>query len=1726
MGKNKETLKVRAMKFVRLLKSKKVLIALLVAGVLTAAIGLTRAGTSYYSIEPENSTVSGAAIIKTDTNASGGKYIAFGSSGTTTNPTPTPSTNTGSTAITGTTYYLDCSGSDSADGKTTGTAWQSLAKADSASLVAGDGLLLKRGCSWSGGLNVKWNGVSGKPVVIGAYGSGSAPIITRNNNGSDITVVGSYTVIQDLNLTATAPSKDTTGSRCNGTPYGNIHGVIYEPGASYNVIKNSTISNMYAGVYLRADAHHNSVLNNNLTNNNMMSANRTGADDDAGAFGVLIWGHDNDIGYNTISGSNACSYDYEWDGAAIEIFGGASTPTSNNKIHHNKAINTNAFTELGKSSSGAVPSNNVYAYNTYYASGITNSIFMVTRGDTGSYGPISGTKAYNNTAYMTGTSKNGLYCGSCSASALTFKNNIIATNNSTPIPSNLGTGTSNNIGWVIGSGSNNPGFVNGAGQDFHLTSTSPAINAGVNEVITAGYNKDLDNKSVPAGSTVDIGAYEYGAVALNQQPSVLATLASGSKDISNKIFKSLKTSASVSIKYLISAVKNLGSLIAKPFKTEKAEAIQANGSIVVAAVGDMNPDNNTSTTSPSGKNASQIISGLGNGSIDYFFGLGDFQYQHGQCGPTSGTSYDLANVWGKLWAPVIPKMYTIAGPTHDSAGVTDDSYKKFFSGQCPGSTAKSAAVMSQGGTPIDALDFYSFDIGTWHFVALPTAAWRHDTTKANSITPQLDADLAKAKAAGKHLGALYHDPYFTGVTSSHGPETKVKPWIDVLSKYGVRLTLSGSQHNYERTCPVNNAGVCQTNGTGMTAFNVSTGGIGLRTFNSSPSYVEKKFTDTHGWLKLTLNTDGSFSWLFVSAGTGGTGSDSGSRAASGITGGGTTPTPTGDTTPPTVSISSPANGATVANTTQITANATDNSGSIKKLDLFLDGSTTVSQTITTSPYVFNLDTKTLTNGSHTITVKAYDNANNVGSTSVSVNVSNASCVAVPTTYGSVTTSMNLVSSGKYRIWSRIKAPDNTNNSYYIVVDNQCPINVGDKAITASSWTWVNNRDGGSTTIDMDLSAGAHTVKFIGKEPGVDLDRVLFVSNLSCIPSGTGDNCSVDSDTVVPSVSITSPTANQTLKGIVPLSVNATDNNGVAKVEYYLDAVATVPFATATTSPFESKFDSSQSSAGAHVLRAIAYDGAGNKSTEATVNVTVADQAKPTVSITSLVAGNISGSKEVTVNAGDNVGVTKVEVKLDNQVSLSTMTQPPYYFVWDSKTAPDGNHTLTAIATDAAGNIGSSQPILITVSNDTVVPSTPTDLKATQITASQIDLSWTASTDNKAVSGYNVYRGDAFLTSTSLPSYSDKSVLQNTTYNYRVSAVDAAGNESSKSGLIEVKTPSVGGAVPNAPSNLTGSLAGTSINLSWSAVSGITKYLIQRNGLIIGETATTSYVDSAILPGQTYTYVVYASSSTGVLSEASSSKSITTQAVTDTQAPSQPVNLVGTTSTSLINLTWDASTDNVGVAGYKIYRNDQQIATTTKPNFGDGTIEASKTYSYYVLAFDANGNQSEKSSTISLTIVADSGILRTGVVADSFVEQGKASENFGNWGSIRVDKSPKQNLLMKFSVNGTSGKVITSAKLRLYANNGSTRTGGSVYTLKTNSWEESKVTWNNAPGFNTDLIKKLGPVAKNSYVDIDLSSIVKGDGTYSLGFTSGSTDAAHYNSKEADSRKPELIITTN
>lgn len=168
--------------------------------------------------------------------------------------------------------------------------------------------------------------------------------------------------------------------------------------------------------------------------------------------------------------------------------------------------------------------------------------------------------------------------------------------------------------------------------------------------------------------------------------------------------------------------------------------------------------------------------------------------------------------------------------------------------------------------------------------------------------------------------------------------------------------------------------------------------------------------------------------------------------------------------------------------------------------------------------------------------------------------------------------------------------------------------------------------------------------------------------------------------------------------------------GVSKVEFYVDGVLK---GTDTVSPYSYSWNTSGVANGSHTIQAKAYDGT-NIGSSAMINVTVnnvvtppptttPDVVAPTVSITSPApSSTVSSTVQVNANASDNVGITKVEFYLNNGlVSMDSLA--PYSFAWNTKTVSSGIHSLLAKAYDAAGNIGTSTLVSVTVTSTSYNP---------------------------------------------------------------------------------------------------------------------------------------------------------------------------------------------------------------------------------------------------------------------------------------------------------------------------------------------------------------------------------------------------------------------------------------
>jgi hypothetical protein len=199
--------------------------------------------------------------------------------------------------------------------------------------------------------------------------------------------------------------------------------------------------------------------------------------------------------------------------------------------------------------------------------------------------------------------------------------------------------------------------------------------------------------------------------------------------------------------------------------------------------------------------------------------------------------------------------------------------------------------------------------------------------------------------------------------------------------------------------------------------------------------------------------------------------------------------------------------------------------------------------------------------------------------------------------------------------------------------------------------------------------------------------------------------------------------------------------------------------------------------------------------------------------------------------------------------------------------------------------------------------------------------------------------------------------------------ETAANAHSNTATLTVTMAAVTPTISVQPANQTGTVGQTATFSVVTSGTAPLSYQWQKNSTnITGANAATYTTPATLATDNGATFDVLVSNSVG--SAMSSMATLTVNA--DTAPPLVPTNLAATAVTSSsVSLTWTASADNVGVAGYHVFRNNAQVATTTGASYTDIGLTASTAYTYTVNAFDAAGNVSAVSSPITATTAAAS-----------------------------------------------------------------------------------------------------------------------------------------------------------
>ncbi|EIC06047.1 PKD domain containing protein, partial [Acetivibrio thermocellus YS] len=399
---------------------------------------------------------------------------------------------------------------------------------------------------------------------------------------------------------------------------------------------------------------------------------------------------------------------------------------------------------------------------------------------------------------------------------------------------------------------------------------------------------------------------------------------------------------------------------------------------------------------------------------------------------------------------------------------------------------------------------------------------------------------------------------------------------------------------------------------------------------------------------------------------------------------------------------------------------------------------------------------------------------------------------------------------------------------------------------------------------------------------------------------------------------------------------------------------------------------------------------------------------------------------------DNVNVEGYEI-YRNGIRVGNSRTLSYI---DHGLVPNTEYTYTVRAYDAVRNLSDfSEAVKVRTDVDNEPPTAPKNLGISSRTDTSVTLTWSASTDNAAVTGYKIYRNGVNIADTVNTRYTDYD-LEPGTYSYYVKAFDASGNVSDVSNTVVFDNQP-----PTAPENVfVTSVTTTSVSLEWTESTdniGVAGYRIYRNGVHIRNVTGNKFTDTGLTPDETYIYIIRAYDNAGNVSP--ESESITVVAASDAEPPSAPSNLrVVSKSESSITLTWDKSTDNVKVAGYKIYRDGIEVGTSDTNLFIDKKVTKDHSYTYSVKAYDMAGNYSAESQPLTVTLVLPAAPVQIEAVAG----EGKIDVVWS-----KVDDSDIVKYRLYRSENGHDYELIYESALMSYTDSNVLYGNTYIYMVK-------------------------------------------------------------------------------
>ena len=430
--------------------------------------------------------------------------------------------------------------------------------------------------------------------------------------------------------------------------------------------------------------------------------------------------------------------------------------------------------------------------------------------------------------------------------------------------------------------------------------------------------------------------------------------------------------------------------------------------------------------------------------------------------------------------------------------------------------------------------------------------------------------------------------------------------------------------------------------------------------------------------------------------------------------------------------------------------------------------------------------------------------------------------------------------------------------------------------------------------------------------------------------------------------------------------------------------------------------------------------------------------KPALTATVISASQVNLSWTTPSNGGSPITGYKIEYKIipgsySLLVQINGNTTTTYSH---TGLQSDKYYVYHIFAINSVGNSEwAAEVIGHTEQPQNIVPNPPTSLTARAVSPTQINLSWTAPTNNGGppVTGYKIEEKvgtgsfTVIVTNTgnTNTSYSRTSLTTGTSYTYRIFAINSVGPSTTSNEASATPTPTSSITLPSPPTNLSATkVSQTQVNLSWNAPSdnggsAITGYKIEEKvgtgsfTVIVANTGNTntSYSRTGLTAGMTYTYKVSAINSAGT----SSPSNEVTSSQTIIAVPNPPSNLVvASASPTQLNLSWKAPSDNGGpaVTGYKIeVKSGSNPYAVLVSNTGSVTsyphsgLTTGTTYTYKVSAINSVGTSAPSNEVSAKPIKT---IVPTSLTA--------------------VATSPTQIRLTWFAPSETFGQTISGYKI--------------------------------------------------------------------------------------------------